>query len=135
MKNIKRDFHRHGRASTRNSQRSHEGTYPRNLEGNDETPLLGQALDERTPLWQHENVWIRRPAMILKYPPRYNWVKLAIFATSHLAFLALFLVVGIPMCISLSKNDFPYVLLPVESVTIVAWVAFARYTHWLYDRL
>jgi putative effector of murein hydrolase LrgA (UPF0299 family) len=72
--------------------------------------------------------------VILKYAPSNVWIKLAVFTISHLAFFALFLGVGIPICISLSKNDFPFVLLPMESATIIAWVVFARYTSWVYDR-
>jgi hypothetical protein len=39
---------------------------PGNVEDNVETPLLLRDLDSRTPLWQHDNPWIRLPAYIIQ---------------------------------------------------------------------
>jgi hypothetical protein len=40
---------------------------PQNVEGNEETPgLKGHDLDSHTPLWQHDNAWVRVPFGFLR---------------------------------------------------------------------
>ncbi|KAI0537252.1 hypothetical protein GGR58DRAFT_353767 [Xylaria digitata] len=43
-----------------------------NIEDNVEAPLLLRDLDSQTPLWQHDNAWIRLPARFI----RWVWLKL-----------------------------------------------------------
>jgi hypothetical protein len=78
MKNTRRDFHRISRDPTRlvstsfsfctvpNAFPSRAGRISNNenVENNEETPLLGQALNAYTPLWQNDNALIRIPARL-----------------------------------------------------------------------
>jgi len=50
---------------------NYSGMLQNNVEDNIETTLLGLDLDSRTPLWQHDSVWIRVPARLF----RSGWIN------------------------------------------------------------
>jgi hypothetical protein len=45
------------------------GGRPENVENNEQRPLLGANLYSRTPIWQHDNSWIRLPAQFVRWLP------------------------------------------------------------------
>ncbi|KAH8632502.1 hypothetical protein CC77DRAFT_1021630 [Alternaria alternata] len=93
-----------------------------NVENNEQTSLLGGNLDSWTPLWQHDNAWIRLPAQLTLSPARY-----------HVLFSMLFISTGIPLCIGLSRKELPWPLLLLDSFILIAWAIFSRLAYNLDD--
>ncbi|KAI1289030.1 hypothetical protein F5Y03DRAFT_378531 [Xylaria venustula] len=95
-----------------------------NVEDNIEAPLLGHDLDSRTPLWQHDNAWIRLPAQFI----RAMWLIIKEQSSLNILFLLVLAIVGILLSISISTGNFPLVLIMIESCTAIAWAIYSRVT-------
>jgi hypothetical protein len=130
------------------------------VESNEEWPIYayaGSALDERTPLWQHENAWIRLPMRVIRWL-RITMNKIFTFIANltsavlsglrsgilhvrnnlfrfiadnaiiitWVTLMGTMIGAGIPLGISLSRNEFPLGLLMLESASMIAWAIFTR---------
>lgn len=92
-----------------------------NVEGNVETPLLGEDLDSTTPLWQHDRAAIRWPALVIRW--------LVLFVRRNfwpLVFAAILVVSGVLTAISLSRGGFPLIPLMVLSFDVIAMTIYSR---------
>ncbi|KAI1741017.1 hypothetical protein F4680DRAFT_77926 [Xylaria scruposa] len=88
-----------------------------NVEDNVETSLQLRHLDSKTPLWQHDNAWIRLPVQYI----RWAW-----FHRVPIAFISLLLVFGILLLMSTGRGVFSPALLIIESYMVILGVIYFR---------
>ncbi|KAF2818921.1 hypothetical protein CC86DRAFT_413571 [Ophiobolus disseminans] len=92
-----------------------------NIEGNVETPLLGEELDSSTSLWEHDKGFVRIPAQIVR------WLVLFIVQNIWMVMLsAIMIIAGILLAISVKQGDVPIYLLIVVAGSAIALAVVGR---------
>ncbi|KAJ8126061.1 hypothetical protein O1611_g7576 [Lasiodiplodia mahajangana] len=106
-----------------------------NVEDNVEASLPVRDLDSKTPLWQHDNAWVRVPAQWLhrgRDALREASESIGLGAllselifSEHIIFILLLIGFGIWLAISISRGRVSPAPLVVELVTVGAWAIYA----------
>ncbi|KAH7341195.1 hypothetical protein BKA66DRAFT_479207 [Pyrenochaeta sp. MPI-SDFR-AT-0127] len=144
MENIKHDVNHLERSDGISSiTQSQMLGRPRNIDDNEETPLLRPNTDGAERSSQHDNRSIAKFFHWISASTYYGLLSIWRFFTStnkialslirrnhrlfgHMAFILIFVGAGVPLCISLARNQFPLGLLVIESAIMIGWAIFSR---------